>query len=596
MRVDTSRRWLAHGLVIACLTAPAASAVGLQILLDGHYAEWPLSPSVVDPAGDGGASGVDFRNLTVAEDANWVFVRFDVTTEIPLQDTSNLVLYLDTDLNPSTGFAVSGLGAELRWRFGFATGTYFGTPPRTVQWEHIKLRIAPSTNSNEFEIALGRLVAPDGATPLFPAGGFRFLLRDESASGDQIPNAGDLAEYTFTNDAPPDDFPNDLAKDEETHVRVLTWNVLFDSPWDPGQDERYDRMMDAMAPDVINFQEIYSHTGGQTLLKVLAWLGPPWSGYKAEPDCVTLSRFSPLQAWTNQLSGNLAVLLDTNERLGRPLLLVNTHLPCCDQETERQAEADEIMQFVRDALTPGGGVDVPEDTAILLTGDMNLVGHSQQFRTLLTGDIFDEVIYGPDFAPDWDGSELLDLASAQTEVRMPYTWRGTGSQVPARLDMMLHTDSVLGVGNHFTLYTPEMSPAELAAHGLLAGDSPAASDHLPHVVDFYDRGALWVGAQGIGGHELTIVVAPNPLRSGAVLRARVPSFRTLTAFVFDAQGREVRRVPVTGVTHESLAEVLWDGVTDAGTRAGDGVYFVRFEGVDENGRVFRRVGQLGVLR
>jgi hypothetical protein len=274
--------------------------------------------------------------------------------------------------------------------------------------------------------------------------------------------------------------------------------------------------------------------------------------------------------------------------------VVNTHLPCCDQETERQQEADEIMAFLRDAISPGGLVDIPEDSGILLTGDMNLVGYAQQLRTLLTGDIFNEAVYGADFAPDWDGSALLDLASAQTEVRMPYTWRSTGTLVPARIDMMLHTDSVLGVGNHFTLYTPEMSPEELAAHGLEAGDSPAASDHLPHVVDFYDRAALSAGSSSARPADVGLVAVPNPMRSFARVRASVPAFREATAIVYDALGREVRHLAVSG--SGAAVTLAWDGLSDGGRAVAGGAYFIRLEGTGENGEPFRREGRIDLLR
>jgi len=114
---------------------------------------------------------------------------------------------------------------------------------------------------------------------------------------------------------------------------------------------------------------------------------------------------------------------------------------------------------------------------------MNFVGFARQLETLLTGDIADEGAYGPDFAPDWDGTGLHDIVARQTEKRMGYTWRSDFSSFwPGRLDFIITTDSVVETGNHFILYTPEMSPAARAAYGLFAGDS-YASDHLLFCAD-----------------------------------------------------------------------------------------------------------------
>ncbi|MEZ4930907.1 MAG: hypothetical protein R2788_02090 [Saprospiraceae bacterium] len=66
-------------------------------------------------------------------------------------------------------------------------------------------------------------------------------------------------------------------------------------------------------------------------------------------------------------------------------MLINAHLRCCGNDFERQREADAFVKFILDAKTPGGVIDLPEGTPFLLSGDLNLVGESQQLTTLLTG-------------------------------------------------------------------------------------------------------------------------------------------------------------------------------------------------------------------
>ena len=180
----------------------------------------------------------------------------------------------------------------------------------------------------------------------------------------------------------------------------------------------------------------------------------------------------------------MAVLLDTSAVLDSELLIINAHLPCCANDSGRQAEIDRIMAFIRDARQPGGPLDLPPNTPILITGDLNLVGLSQQLTSLCNGDIVNEGTFGPDFLPDWDGSELANSISRQTEKRMGYTWRNDSSSYwPGQLDYVIYTDHVLTPGNNFILYTPEMSPENLGAHGLLSTDS-LASDHLLFCTDF----------------------------------------------------------------------------------------------------------------
>ena len=52
--------------------------------------------------------------------------------------------------------------------------------------------------------------------------------------------------------------------------------------------------------------------------------------------------------------------------------------------------------------TVGDDIDLPEGTPIVLSGDLNLVGESQVLKTLLTGDIQNEITFGKGGLLDWD--------------------------------------------------------------------------------------------------------------------------------------------------------------------------------------------------
>ena len=161
------------------------------------------------------------------------------------------------------------------------------------------------------------------------------------------------------------------------------------------------------------------------------------------------------------------------------------------------------MSFVREALEPRSAIDA--DTPIVITGDLNLVGLAQQVDSLLTGDIVDTGLFGPDFAPDWDGSALTNLISRQTEKRMGYTWRSpTSSFWPGHLDYIIYSDSVVDVVKDFLLYTPEISPPNLAQYGLLSTDS-LVSDHLLVCADF--RAPCAADLDGSGAVDFADLIA-----------------------------------------------------------------------------------------
>ena len=148
----------------------------------------------------------------------------------------------------------------------------------------------------------------------------------------------------------------------------------------------------------------------------------------------------------------------------------------------RQAEADQILAFIRDLQIPGGTFNVPKDTPIMLAGDANLVGLKNQYHTLVEGSIQDEATYGKAFSPDWDGTPLQDLHPRHFQRPHTYTWRGNGF-FPGRLDYVFYTDSVLKIGRHFVFDTVGLPKATLQKYNLQEMDAPDTYKHMPLVVD-----------------------------------------------------------------------------------------------------------------
>jgi Endonuclease/Exonuclease/phosphatase family len=372
----------------------------------------------------------------------------------------------------------------------------------TFAYAGIDFRAAPATTVTEYELALSKSSRPNGTDRLFQNPAFRLVLRD-SGGGDRVPDAGSI-EYTLNLGSPPSDSPLAISRGP-CDVRFATLNVEFDSIFDPSLQPAFDRLLSAVAPDVLLFQEVYDHSSAQLRDLVAQWISPaPAPAWHAagNADCHVVSRFPLLQSWP--LNGNVAVLLDTTAAAGVPTLLVNAHLPCCNNDAGRRVEIDRILQFLRDALTPGGNVTLPAGAWLVIGGDLNLVGDASQLNSLLSGDVIDEATFGPDFPPDWDGSPLTTVLPRQADRRMGYTWRDDAQTYwPGQLDYLIYADSAMSRGRSFVLYTPDMSAARLAQYGLAADDS-LATDHLLFVADFRGAGAgLPADVDGDGDVDLS---------------------------------------------------------------------------------------------
>lgn len=569
---------LAAALVLAA--APAARADLMPIQLDGFFDDWAeVQPLHVDAAGDGGT--VDFRAVAVANDHEYLYLSFEVTGEVQPDELQSMELYLDTDLNAATGTAFGGIGAELVWRFGNRNGTYrpAGTS-YTVYHDNVGLMMGPTVSNDRFEVALRRGITPAGGVPFLTGGAVRFILRD-ATSGDLCPNSGSIA-YTLT--AGSDVAPTQpLGRGDPAHLRVMTWNILSDGLWTTSKFDAQNRLLDAIDPDVMVLNEIWNHTAAQTAARIETFLpsgpGEQWYAAKVDDGNVIVSRLPILQTWLVSSSTSLresAALLDLGLAEAKDLLLVACHLRCCTDDATRQEEADGLVKFLRDARTAGGVITLAADTPIILAGDMNLVGWRQQLDTIVTGDIVDNATFGPDSAPDWDGTDLAFPVSRHPDGRAGYTWRSdTSAYYPGLLDWIFYTDSALTLHRHYILETRTLLPATRTATGLQATDIPTASDHAPRVADFtVGTYVSSVPGAGLGTASARLLPnAPNPFNPATELRFALDEAGQAALNIYDLQGRLVRAFPAAAYAAGAHA-VTWDGRDAAGRAVASGVYEV----------------------
>lgn len=473
-------------------TSDAAGAYpseAARIVVDAEKKDWASVPTRhTDPTGDGGA--LDLGRLWMAHDSTYLFLRLEVGSEINLSEGNGLTMYLDVDNDASTGRSTQGLGADVVWNFGERSGTMYEDGTSTeIGHADLGLTALPTVTSSVFEIALRRSV-----------GGDRLLEGDSvrvavAGGGDRLPDGeGGVGYAVSPTDLPP--LSEASLERPAEGLRLLTANVERGNLFAESAQPSYERIFQMAEAGVLGLSEVYEQSAeatAQTVQELTAYDGT-WHHAKLGQDLVAVSRY-PIQE-THAIPGYEdnqagAFLLDTSERIGTKTLLVLAHPPCCNfsdaepsRDARRQMVVDGIVTFLRDVKEGEGPFAVATETPIVVAGDMNFVGDDQQPTTLRTGDIVNNDRFGPDAAPDWDGSPLLDTSPRQTGAPLHATWISEGSSFPpGRLDYVYISDSVLEVQNEYVLRTDVLAPNRRAEHGLEAGDTETASDHLPIVVD-----------------------------------------------------------------------------------------------------------------
>ncbi|HUU82787.1 MAG TPA: choice-of-anchor J domain-containing protein, partial [Phycisphaerae bacterium] len=305
-----------------------------------------------------------------------------------------------------------------------------------------------------------------------------------------------------------DPLNGDYSKDNPLDVRIATYNVHGDFIADASRDAAFNRVLAAVAPDIIVFAEIPSDTVESQipgrLDTVLPYGAGSWEVHGGIDTygtrTVIASRFPLSLKRTDTIPASstrgvtlaLADLPDVDYPVD--VYLLGVHLKCCgdpggSEDDSRQASADAIANWLGDARgvsrPSGNNISLPADTPMVNLGDFNLVGGPQPENTLITGDIQDTSTYGPDVKGDWDVSDMTNLNPLDPFTGDNFTWQGSTSYDPSPLDRIIFTDSVAPVANSFILNTDTMTPAALAAAGLQAGDTlpENTSDHLPIAVD-----------------------------------------------------------------------------------------------------------------
>jgi len=514
------KKILITSLIILSISSIFSQA--LPIGMDGTFDDWnDATENYTDTQGDG--ASYDLLSFSVSNDSTNLFIKFTLDQEIQLNYGNNLYLEIDTDNNHSTGLSINGIGAELEINFGWKDFNYYTTSGNQIDISHssIKFVALPTVTSDTYEISIGRNVLPDGIHQLFTSNTIKMFFADFNSGGDYMPNSGTF-EYTFDNNDVEYYQPISFEKENSSDVRLMTYNTLYDGLTSTSERiAAFQRVITVANPDIITFNECWDTEWYEAKNLLNDWLpisgGTSWECWKVDAGNITCSKYDIVQNYsitTNYYTTRItASKIDLPPSYPRDLIVIAAHLKAnngSSENTQRQAEVDSIISFIHKIKTEGDGIieNIPYGTPFVISGDLNLVGNSQQLNTLLTG----EQGSGQTLLPDWDNTNLNNVISFHTDQRMAYTINKDGSSYwPGRIDYAICSDVGATVSKAFTINTRSMSSERLVEYGLNSYDTNIASDHLPKITDFIIEDAV----ESINSLNSTKVnIFPNPSSTG----------------------------------------------------------------------------------
>ncbi|MBT3180039.1 MAG: T9SS type A sorting domain-containing protein [Candidatus Marinimicrobia bacterium] len=551
---------------------------GHPINIDGQFQDWEnVEISYEDEAGPWWA---DFANVKITYDQEFLFIYFSFHDgEFLMQDWNAFHLYIDADNNSSTGLDYNGIGAELDWTFGQRQGFFYYNGGSSDVWQNdLTLRIAPTITSSEFEIAiaLDSDILTLNATQVLVEG--RIIISEAPPNSDTVPNEDGGIYFSIGEDAVPLPNPISFERNDASDIRIVTYNTLWNGIIEADRQPSFQRILQALDPDVIVLQE---HTDWNEIDDIIqSWFPQEmWYASWTYSDLVVLSRF-PILNDANLISSGrtMCALLDTENELGKNLLIVNSHLSCCGSNDDRQQQVDEFSFVWRNWVTDGTGpFELENETPFVHVGDFNFVGYRQQVETLRIGDIEDENEYGEDFLPDWDSTAIVDLYSRHTHKRMGYTWREDESSFnPGKLDYIFYSDATIDSGKHFIVNTLAMDSESLIEYGLEWDDTQEASDHLPRVFDISLDQTVGIDNQNTVPVEIAVLNNfPNPFNPNTTIIVNiVQKLHATSVRIYNLNGRLVDLV-FQGELETGTHKFHWNG-----SRNSSGVYFIRLQSGD----------------
>ncbi len=453
------------------------------ILIDDTYEDWDDIGTQNDNTGE--VNGLDILKASVTDSEDYIYFYLKIDREIKIYDdqygNDEIKLYIDTDNDASTGKPFNGIGAEIE--IDFVEREYFHHYPAISNWSRwlsdLDFEIAPTTTSDEFEIRLIKNAEANG-NPIFVSPKMSYLF--SSKTGDYGPDEIEVYEWnnydwTYT--------PVDISSQVNNTIRVMSHNTLNEGLELSELYPSYERIYSKVRPEVVIFNESDVSTSlVEDLMNQWVPSENAWTAVKRNSRTVIASSFPIIDSEyvSYRITGVKIDLPD--DEYNTDLLVIGMHAPCCENDADRQVEADRFARYVLDLKSNQTEINVEEGTPIVAGGDLNLVGYKQQLTTFLTGDIQYTSTFGDGGPLDWDNTSLAQVVALESDRPLYHTWDGSNSSWPnSKLDYILYSDSQVKAKKSFVINTDGMSNERLNVYNFQYYDTDVMSDHYPIVAD-----------------------------------------------------------------------------------------------------------------
>ena len=446
-----------------------------EITIDGDFLDWEAFPKSIDAEGDG--EDQDLLNYAVTNDDEHIYIYLEALREFDLFDGNFLTLYADLDGNQLTGNTINQIGAEIKIDFAKKQITYFYPGDvKTEKLSKLPFLALPTFTSEKFEMAIP-LLRDEYIGSLVKSNTIYLQWIWENAIAEWMPNDGEKMESEIYKKEP------FTTLDTITHkldngFRLLHYNTLHDGLTKNERKENFETLLKGLSPDIIGFNELWETTETQTkTILEKTFPGTQWNVSKLLGN-ITATKFPVLQWNTINPKFRLLGALIKVPTINNDSILVyhiNGHLSCCAKDEKRMEQATSLHQHLDSLINSGW---ITEETPIIFSGDMNLVGFRNQYHKIVFGDANVDVNTEP-------SPVLLDINPKQINNNTHITWRDSESSYPpGRLDYVFFNQKGFSVSQSLVLETKNLTSKDLKKYDLTTKLTQKASDHLPIIVDF----------------------------------------------------------------------------------------------------------------
>jgi hypothetical protein len=192
------KTYIAGVFALFALSVSAFAGTYATITLDNTYTDWDgIATATTDATGDG--DPVDFTEVYVANDDDYLYIRFTLDTATALNGTgSQIFIGIDNDNNTATGYDVYSLGiigTEVAWQNDYPFAQDTGTFNSGTITDGAALVAGYNSVVSGQEIGISRSATfTDGGESIFPNDTISIIIYSNGTTADDV--IGTVS-YTF---------------------------------------------------------------------------------------------------------------------------------------------------------------------------------------------------------------------------------------------------------------------------------------------------------------------------------------------------------------------------------------------------------------